>query len=215
MRQPVMGQKPRQRHASGGSWAGAAISPRPCGPRRPSADCARGAGGPRGTLAAAAAAALAVSVALTGCSGLPVPPAPSGPQSTVPVPSGTPSNNPSGIPSSTPSGSDAGTATGSPEASGGAGGFGSIAEACAAVSATVLSVLVLPMAAAGGQNTAELEKARTELEKLQARVPVEIKDPIIKLKAISEAASRDLSSFNSEEFDKAIAPIDAWLQSHC
>ena len=119
-------------------------------------------------------------------------------------------------PSSLPSGGDAGTAPGSPDASGGAlGGFGSVTEACAAVSATVLSVLALPMAAATGQDTAEAEKARTELEKLQAKVPAEIKESIDKLKAVADDAGKDLSTFNSEEFDKAIAPIDAWLQSHC
>jgi len=79
----------------------------------------------------------------------------------------------------------------------------------------VLSVLALPMAAATGQDTAEAQKARTELEKLQAKVPAEIKDSIDKLKAVADDAGKDLSKFNSEEFDKAIAPIDAWLQSHC
>ncbi len=100
---------------------------------------------------------------------LPGPATSSGPQSQVPD---SPPSTPFASPSSLPSGGDAGTAPGSPDASGGAlGGFGSITEACAAVSATVLSVLALPMAAATGQDTAEAEKA--------------------------------------------IAPIDAWLQSHC
>jgi hypothetical protein len=82
------------------------------------------------------------------------------------------------------------------------------------VSATVVSVLVLPMAAATGQGTAEAEKARAELEKLQAKVPDEIKEPIAKLKAIAEAAGQDFAKFNSQEFDQAIAPINAWLESH-
>jgi hypothetical protein len=71
------------------------------------------------------------------------------------------------------------------------------------------------MAAATGHDTAEAEKARAELEKLQAKVPADIKDSIDRLKSVADDAGNDLSKFNSEEFDKAIGPIDAWMQSHC
>jgi hypothetical protein len=207
MRQAVMGQNAGQQHLPHAPWPPAAVRRR--APEPHLASPAR----PRGAVAAAASSALALSLALTGCSGTPGPAASSGPQSQAPA---SPSSTPFASPSSLPSGGDAGTAPGSPDASGGAlGGFGSITEACAAVSATVLSVLALPMAAATGQDTAEAEKARTELERLQAKVPAEIKESIDKLKSVADDAGKDLSKFNSEEFDKAIAPIDAWLQSHC
>jgi hypothetical protein len=163
----------------------------------------------RGSLAGAAVLALA----LTACSG----PAPSGP------PSGqTPASQPpsSSIAPVTP-GTSAATAGATPDATagatpdGGLGGFGTIAEACGAVSATVLSVLVLPMAAATGKDTADVEKAKEALARMQGQVPAELKDSFDKLKSIADDAGQDFSRFNTEEFDQAIAPIDAWLQAHC
>lgn len=77
------------------------------------------------------------------------------------------------------------------------------------------SSLALPMAAATGKDTAEVEKARTELEKIKGQVPAELKEPFEKLKSIADDAGQDLSKFSSSEFDKAIAPIDGWLQAHC
>ncbi|WP_426975818.1 hypothetical protein ACQCSU_13525 [Pseudarthrobacter sp. O4] len=50
---------------------------------------------------------------------------------------------------------------------------------------------------------------------MQGQVPAELKDSFDKLTSIADDAGQDYSKFNTEEFDKAIAPIDAWLQAHC
>ncbi len=50
---------------------------------------------------------------------------------------------------------------------------------------------------------------------MQGRAPAELKDSFGKLKSIAEDAGQDFSRFNTEEFDQAIAPIDAWLQANC
>ncbi|WP_427134442.1 hypothetical protein [Pseudarthrobacter sp. S9] len=76
-------------------------------------------------------------------------------------------------------------------------------------------MLALPMAAVTGNETAEVEKARAALATLQGQVPAELKDSIDKLKSITDDAGQDFSKFDSEDFDKAIAPIDSWLQSRC
>lgn len=151
---------------------------------------------------------------LTGCSGS------TGPAPSSSPPSPTSPSSSSAPPASTratPSAGFSGSASAGPDAPGGdgLGGFGSVVEACAAVSATVLTVMALPMAAATGQDSAAAEKARSALEQLQDKVPAELDEPIGKLKSIAEAAGQDYSKFNTQEFDQAIAPIDAWLQSHC
>ncbi|AXJ09683.1 hypothetical protein [Arthrobacter sp. PM3] len=167
----------------------------------------------RATAAPALILLLGLIPALTGCSGSAGP----APSSISPF-STSPSSPAAAAPTqATPSASYSGTASAGPDASagGGLGGFGSVVEACAAVSATVLSVMALPIAAAAGQDAAVAERARSALEQLQDKVPPELKDPIDKLKSIAEAAGPDYTKFNAEEFDQAIAPIDAWLQSHC
>lgn len=150
-----------------------------------------------------AAGAAVLVLALTACSG----PAPSGQVSSPATPSPA---TPSPVTSS-PSPSSPGASPGA----GGLGGFGTLTEACGAVSATVLSVLVLPMAAAAGPDAADVENAKEALAKMQGQVPAELKESFDKLKSIADDAGQDFSRFNSEEFDKAIAPIDAWLQANC
>ncbi len=162
----------------------------------------------RGLLAVAAL----ISLALAACSG-PAPPAPS-PSVAAPTVQQPTTAPPSGSTSAAPDVSAAPSGD-STTGAGGLGGFGSISEACAAVSATVLSVLVLPMAAAIGKDTADVEKAKEALAKMQGQVPPELKESVDKLKSIADNAGQDFSKFDTEEFDKAIAPIDAWLQAHC
>jgi hypothetical protein len=164
----------------------------------------------------ALAGAVLLALALTACSG------PSNPAQSASASAGAASTSPDASPdaSSSPA-TDPPTPTGdgsvaaSAPGSDGLGGFGSVAEACAAVSATALSMLALPMAAATGKDTAEVEKARTELEKIKGQVPAELKEPFERLKSIADDADQDLSKFSRSEFDKAIAPIDGWLQAHC
>ncbi|MCB5275016.1 hypothetical protein BJG92_02557 [Arthrobacter sp. SO5] len=157
----------------------------------------------RGSFAAAAL----LAVALAACSGpvpagLPSSTAGANPATSSPATSSQPPSSTGASPATTPGGGEV-------------GGFGTIAEACGAVSATVLSVLVLPMAAATGKDTADVEKAKEALANMQGRVPAELKDSFDKLKSIAEDAGQDFSRFNTEEFDQPIAPIDAWLQANC
>ena len=164
----------------------------------------------RGFLAVAAL----LSIALAACSG-PTPPAPSpsAASPSVQQPSTAPSSSStSAVPDVSASAAPSGESS---TDAGGLGRFGSISEACAAVSATVLSVLALPMAAAIGKDTADVEKAKEALAKMQGQVPPELKEPVDKLKSMADNAGQDFSKFDTEEFDKAIAPIDAWLQAHC
>ena len=164
------------------------------------------------------AGALVLILALAACSG----PAQSGQASSQSPASKSPSSaSAPPAPTATPdtaapdaAAPSAGSGASAP-GGGGLGGFGNIAEACGAVSATVLSVLVLPMAAATGKDTADVEKAKEALAKMQGQVPAELKDSFDKLKSIADDAGQDFARFNSEEFDQSIAPIDAWLQANC
>ncbi|MET4093571.1 hypothetical protein [Arthrobacter sp. UYCu712] len=163
------------------------------------------------------AGAALLTLALAACSG----PTPPGTSPSVPTTSSPSTAPPSSSTSAAPDVSALAAApsvessTSAAPGAGGLGGFGSISEACGAVSATVLSVLVLPMAAAIGKDTADVEKAKEALAKMQGQVPAELKEPFDKLKSIADDAGRDFSKFNGNDFDKAIAPIDSWLQTHC
>jgi hypothetical protein len=145
------------------------------------------------------AGAVLLALALTACSG----PAPSSPTpsstSASPDTSASPATDPATDPAASPA----------------AGGFGSVPEACAAVSATAVSLLALPRAAATGKDSAEAETARTELEGIRGQAPADLKKHFEKLKAITDDAGQDYSKFNRSEFDSALAPIAGWLEAHC
>jgi hypothetical protein len=157
---------------------------------------------------AAFAGAVLLALALTACSG-PSSPAPS---------STSPNSGPGGASTSTtsPASPDASADPATdPAASPAAGGFNSVPEACAAVSGTAVSLLALPKAAAGSQDSAEAQKARTELEEVRGRVPAGLKEHFEKLKSIADHAGPDYSKFNRTEFDSALAPVAGWLEAHC
>lgn len=137
--------------------------------------------------------AVLLVVAMAACSG--------------PAPSGTSPG--SGIASSTPG------ASGSPAAGPAIGGFGSVPEACAAVSGTTVSLLALPKAAATGNDSAEAGQARADLEAIREKVPAELKVHFEKLKSVADNAGQDYSKFNRDEFDSALAPVAGWLEAHC
>lgn len=95
------------------------------------------------------------------------------------------------------------------------GSFGSVPEACTAISGTAVSLVALPKAAAIGKDSAEAEQARTELEDIRGRVPADLKGHFEKLKSVADDAGQDYSKFNRDEFDSALAPVAAWLEAHC
>lgn len=149
------------------------------------------------------AGGISLALALGACSGT----APSDP-----VPSGTsPGGSPAGPASPDSSASPAAGAA----ASQAAGGFGSVPEACAAVSGTAVALLALPKAAATGKDSAEAEQARTDLEGIRTRVPVDLKEHFEKLKSVADGAGHDYSKFNRNEFDSALVPVAGWLEAHC
>ncbi|WP_426301898.1 hypothetical protein [Arthrobacter sp. R-11] len=148
------------------------------------------------------AAALAAAIALGGCS-FPAPAAPKTQESTTPSPS-----------ESEPSPED--SSTGSSDGPGGlAGGFGSMNEACVSVSATYLSISILPMAGAMGGKPEDLKKAQDELAKFQAKVPDELKPHFEKLKAFIDSAGSDFSKYGTGEFEQLSKPIEEWLDKNC
>ncbi|UVJ39966.1 hypothetical protein [Arthrobacter sp. CJ23] len=148
-------------------------------------------------------AILAASLALSACSF---------PQPTV---QSTQTSPPSSAAPSSAAPSNAAT----DQASGGAGGvfgaFGSMSEACIAVSATMLSVTILPLAGLMGGKSEDVEKAQAELAKMQGQVPDELKPHFEKLKAFTESAGSDFSKYGSGEFEEAMKPIEDWLDKNC
>lgn len=148
-------------------------------------------------------AALAASLAFSACSLLPAA------QSTqTPQPSSAAPTNP--LPSS-----PAATDPSSSGAGGALGAFGSMSEACIAVSATMLSVTILPLAGLMGGKSEDVEKAQAELAKVQGQVPDELKPHFEKLKAFTESAGSDFSKYGSGEFEEAMKPIEDWLDKNC
>ncbi len=148
------------------------------------------------------AAALAATMALGACS-FPVPAAPKTQESATPSPS---ESEPS------PEGSSSGSSDG---AGGLAGGFGSMNEACLSVSATYLSISILPLAGMMGGKPEDVKKAQDELAKLQGKVPDELKPHFEKLKAFIDSAGSDFSKYGTGEFEELSKPIQEWLDKNC
>ena len=117
----------------------------------------------------------------------------------LPLPQGTPAAAESAASSPAPA-ADLPSAAPSAEASatgpgvdGNYGQFSSLSEACLAVSATMLSVTLLPLAALAGGNPDDLQKARQELSQLEDKVPGELKPAFEKLRDYTESAGSDFS----------------------
>ncbi|MFJ5956072.1 hypothetical protein ACIQC5_08930 [Paenarthrobacter sp. NPDC092416] len=95
------------------------------------------------------------------------------------------------------------------------GDFTSMSEACIAVSATMLSVTILPLAALVGGNPDDIEKAKQELSQMQGKVPEELKPHFEKLRAFTESAGTDFSKYGEPEFEEAMKPIQDWMDKNC
>ena len=143
----------------------------------------------------------------------------------LPLPQGTPAaaesaasspapaaDLPSAAPSAVPSAEA--SATG-PGVDGNYGQFSSLSEACLAVSATMLSVTLLPLAALAGGNPEDLQKARQELSQLEGKVPGELKPAFEKLRDYTESAGTDFSKFGDPEFEELLKPIEHWMDKNC
>ncbi|MBO1268981.1 hypothetical protein [Arthrobacter cavernae] len=101
------------------------------------------------------------------------------------------------------------------QAGSGPGAFGSMSEACIAVSATMFSVTILPLAGLMGGKSEDVEKAQAELAKVQGQVSDELRPQFEKLKAFTESAGTDFSKYGSGEFEEAMKPIEEWLDKNC
>ena len=152
---------------------------------------------------------VAAAMALGGCAiPLPLPqgtPAAAESAATSPAPA-------ADLPSAAPS-ADA-SVTG-PGVDGNYGQFSSLSEACLAVSATMLSVTLLPLAALAGGNPEDLQKARQELSQLEDKVPGELKPAFEKLRDYTESAGTDFSKFGDPEFEELLKPIEDWMDKNC
>ncbi|MFE4196849.1 hypothetical protein ACFRJ9_13350 [Paenarthrobacter sp. NPDC056912] len=156
------------------------------------------------------AALLVLTLTLSACS-FPLPVAtPIASSSEAPA-AQTPSSNPSADISASPeptSGSSSGTG-------GVYGEFTSLSEACISVSATMLSVTILPLAALVGGKSEDIEKAKQELSQMQGKVPEELKPSFEKLRAFTEAAGTDFSKYGEPEFEELMKPIQDWMDKNC
>ncbi|NWL31371.1 hypothetical protein [Paenarthrobacter nitroguajacolicus] len=107
----------------------------------------------------------------------------------------------------------------SPDAPTGTGGvygeFGSLSEACLSVSATMLSVTILPLAAMAGGTPEDIEKAKQELSQMEGKVPEELKPAFEKLRAFTEAAGSDFSKYGDGQFEELMKPIQDWTEKNC
>ncbi|WP_223947701.1 hypothetical protein [Arthrobacter sp. NtRootA1] len=106
-----------------------------------------------------------------------------------------------------------------PDATTGTGGvygeFTSLSEACISVSATMLSVTILPLAALVGGNPDDIKKAKEELSQMQGKVPDELKPSFEKLRAYTESAGTDFRKYGEPEFEELMKPIQDWMDKNC
>ncbi len=70
------------------------------------------------------------------------------------------------------------------------------------------------MAAAQGK-TAELEKAKADLAATADRVPATLKEDFARFKDTAIAGLTDQTVYSSGKFNKAMAPVNAWLKANC
>ncbi|SEJ46320.1 hypothetical protein SAMN04487917_10639 [Arthrobacter sp. yr096] len=151
-------------------------------------------------------ALLVAALTLSACS-LPTPVAQSTPSASAEAPAAE-----VGTSSATPSAA-------SPEATTGTGGvygeFTSMSEACLSVSATMLSLTILPLAGLVGGNPDDIEKAKQELSQMQGKVPDELKPAFEKLRAFTESAGSDFSKYGDGKFEELMKPIQDWMDKNC
>ncbi|BCW52059.1 hypothetical protein StoSoilB13_44010 (plasmid) [Arthrobacter sp. StoSoilB13] len=107
----------------------------------------------------------------------------------------------------------------SPDATTGTGGvygeFASLSEACISVSAAMLSVTILPLAALVGGDPEDIKKAKEELSQMQGKVPDELKPSFEKLRAYTESAGTDFRKYGEPEFEELMKPIQDWMDKNC
>ncbi|XAS72684.1 hypothetical protein VUN82_02155 [Micrococcaceae bacterium Sec5.1] len=107
----------------------------------------------------------------------------------------------------------------SPDATTGTGGvygeFTSLSEACVSVSAAMLSVTILPLAAVVGGDPEDIKKAKEELSRMQDKVPEELKPSFEKLRAYTESAGTDFRKYGEPEFEQLMKPIQDWMDKNC
>ncbi len=110
-------------------------------------------------------------------------------------------------------------ASADPAASTGTGGvygeFTSMSEACLSVSATMLSVTILPLAAMAGGKSEDIDKAKQELSQMEGKVPAELKPAFEKLRAFTESAGSDFSKYGDGQFEELMKPIQDWTEKNC
>ncbi|MDD7834687.1 hypothetical protein [Paenarthrobacter sp. AB444] len=159
----------------------------------------------------AAAAGIVAMLTLSACSA----PAPAA-QSTPSASNAASSKAPAAEDASSSASASPSTSTSTSTGTGGAyGQYASMSEACIAVSASLLSVTILPMAAITGGDPAEVQKAKDELSKAQGKVPEELKPAFEKLRNFTESAGSDLTKYGDGQFEELMKPIPAWVEKNC
>lgn len=90
-----------------------------------------------------------------------------------------------------------------------------MSEACLSVSATMLSVTILPLSAMVGGKPEDIEKAKQELSQMQGKVPEELKPAFEELRTFTEAAGTDFSKYGDGKFEELMKPIQDWTDKNC
>ncbi|MGO4147682.1 hypothetical protein AB4Y77_21650 [Paenarthrobacter sp. YAF11_1] len=157
-------------------------------------------------------ALLIATLTLSACS-MPAPVSQSSPNASSEAPAAEVGTSSAPAPEASPgttAGTGATTGTGGPY-----GEFSSLSEACISVSATMLSVTILPLAGLMGGNPEDIDKAKQELSQMQGKVPEELKPSFEKLRAFTEAAGSDFSKYGDGKFEELMKPIQDWMEKNC
>ena len=85
---------------------------------------------------------------------------------------------------------------------------------CSTISQEATGASLLPMSAAQGK-TSELEQDKAELAATADKVPDSLKADFTAFKDTAIAGLSDQTIYSSGKFEKAMAPITAWLSTNC
>lgn len=119
-----------------------------------------------------------------------------------------------GTPSPSASSASASADSSPSPSSGPFGGFATAAEMCSTISQEATGASLLPMSAAQGK-TSELEQDKAELAATADKVPDSLKADFTAFKDTAIAGLSDQTIYSSGKFEKAMAPITAWLSTNC
>lgn len=97
----------------------------------------------------------------------------------------------------------------------GFGSFATLEDACEAISGQMLSIAFAPLTYSYGGGRAEAKQAVSELPELRQKVPVGLRDDFARIEALFAASGGDYSKVDSNAFQRAMDPVEAWVSGNC